>query len=121
MSIIEINGTPMPTPYKYRVLRSDVDSENTTRNAAGFLVRERLRSGVYKLEVVWRVKMPQLTTLTDALNPAKFSVTFFDPTTGTTVTRNMYAGDASSDLLSYIDEDNPDNSFWELACNLIEY
>ena len=121
VSILEIDGVPMPTPHKYRILRSDVDGANTTRNEAGFLLRERLRDGVYKLEVVWRVKMPDLIILTTALNPPKFSAKFFDSTTGTIVTRDMYAGDAASDLLSYIDENNLDDSFWELSRNLVEY
>lgn len=121
MNFLTLDGAPMPKPYKYRVLRSDADGPNTGRNEDGFLVRERLREGIYKLEVVWRVKMPELVTLTNALSPAKISVAFFDPTTNTIVTRNMYAGDASSDLLSYIDENNPNDSFWEFARNLIEY
>jgi hypothetical protein len=121
MNIISADGTPLPTPHKYRVLRADVDGENTTRNEAGFLVRERLRSGVYKLEVVWRVRASELATISSALSPAKVSITFFNPHTGTTLTRDMYAGDESIDILSYIDEDNPDNTLWEVSRNLIQY
>lgn len=123
MNIIEIDSTPMPTPIMggYTVMRSDLDSENTGRSEDGVLMRIRVREGVYKLEVVWRVDISQLSTVTTALSPAKISVKFYDLTTGTFVTKDMYVGDRKALLLNRIDVSAQSGAVCEYACSLIEY
>ena len=120
-AIITIGSTELPAPYKYRVLLQDIDSENTRRTEVGVLNRDRVRAGVYKIEVAWKVTKTQLKTITDAIKPAKFSVTFFDPTTSTKPTRDMYSGDRIGELISLEDPENPNESLWELSTSLIEY
>jgi hypothetical protein len=117
--MIQINGVDLPAPVEYSVSLQDIDSENTRRTETGVLQRDRVRAGVYKIQVKWRVTKTQLKTITDALKPAKFSVMFFDPTTSTNPTRSMYCGDRNADLL--YNEVNPDESLWELSTSLIEY
>jgi hypothetical protein len=117
--MIQINGVDLPAPVEYNVTLQDIDSENTRRTETGVLQRDRVRAGVYKIQVKWRVTKTQLKTITDALKPAKFSATFFDATTSTNPTRDMYCGDRNADLL--YNEVNPDESLWELSTSLIEY
>ena len=119
MALIQINGVDMPPPVEYSVSLQDIDSENTRRTETGVLQRDRVRAGVYKIQVKWLVTKTQLKTITDALKPAKFSVKFFDPTTSTTPTRYMYCGDRNADLV--LNKENPDKSLWELSTSLIEY
>ncbi len=119
MALIQINGVDMPPPVEYSVSLQDIDSENTRRTETGVLQRDRVRAGVYKIEVKWLVTKTQLKTITDALKPAKFSVMFFDPTTSTNPTRSMYCGDRNADLV--LNKENPDKSLWELSTSLIEY
>jgi len=118
--MIQINGVVLPAPVEYSVSLQDIDSENTRRTETGMLQRDRVRAGVYKIQIKWRVTKTQLKTITDALKPAKFSVTFFDPTTSTTPTRYMYCGDRDADLVHY-KATVPDDSLWELSTSLIEY
>ena len=119
MALIQINGVNLPPPVEYSVELYDIDSENTKRTETGVLQRDRVRAGVYKIQVKWKVTKAQLKTITDALKPAKFSVTFFDPTTSTNPTRFMYCGDRNADLV--LNKENPDKSLWELSTSLIEY
>ncbi len=120
MSIIRVNGIDLPGPTKYNVSLQDIDSSNTGRTETGILIRDRIRQGVYKITVTWLVKHSQLRIITDAISPAKFLVSFFDPTTGTTPTRDMYCGDRNGELKHY-DVNNPPNSLWEISTSLIEY
>lgn len=120
MAIIVINGVDMPSPSQYSVSLQDIDSENTQRTETGVLQRDRVRGGVYKITVAWQVEHSVLRTITNAISSAKFSVTFFDPTTGSYPTRSMYCGDRDGKLILY-KADNPSDSLWELSTSLIEY
>lgn len=83
-------------------------------------MRDRIRAGVYKISVTWLVEHQQLKVITDAIAPEKFSVTFFDPTTNTNKTCEMYCGDRNGDLKFYNNK-NPSKSLWEISTSLIEY
>lgn len=120
MAIIKIGGVDMPSPTKYNVSLQDIDSENTTRTETGDLVRDRIRAGVYKIGITWMVTHTVLKSITDAIAPEKFNVTFFDPTTGTNPTRDMYCGDRAGELKHYKATD-PSKSLWEISTSLIEY
>jgi hypothetical protein len=120
MAIIKINGIDMPSPTKYGVTLQDIDSANTARTETGLLIRDRIRGGVYKLNVTWLVKHAQLKTITDAISSDKFQVTFFDPTANSNKTCDMYCGDRTGEL-QYYKADNPSNSLWEITTSLIEY
>lgn len=119
MALISIGGTPLPDPVEYSVSLQDLDSENTKRTETGLLSRDRVRAGVYKIQVSWKVKKTDLITITTALSPAKVSVTFFDPTNNGNVTKDMYSGDRSGKLV--LMKPNPDDSLWEFSTSLIEY
>ena len=117
MALITIGTTPLPDPAEYSVTLQDIDSENTRRTEAGVLTRDRVRAGVYKIQATWKVNKTDLKKITDAVSPAKFSVTFFDPTTSTNPTRDMYVGDRTARLLHL----ESGQSLWELTLSLIEY
>ncbi len=121
MAIIKIGSTDMPAPTKYTVTLQDIDSENTRRTETGLLQRDRVRAGVYKIQVSWKVTKVQLKQITDALSPAKFSVIFFDPTSSSNKTADMYCGDRTGNLILLKDPNNPNESLWELSTSLIEY
>lgn len=122
MAMITIGSTALPNPTTYKVKRSDLDSEATTRNSEGQLIRDRVREGVYRIDVSWGTltKADYMAVVT-ALSPARFSVAFFDPNSATTKTAYMYASDRDSELVQYTDESYPENSIWSLSCSLIEY
>jgi len=117
MALIKIGSTSLPDPVEYSVTLQDIDSENTRRTEAGVLTRDRVRAGVYKIQATWKVNKTELKTITDAVKPAQFSVTFFDPTTSTNPTRPMYVGDRTANLIHL----ESGQSLWELTLSLIEY
>jgi hypothetical protein len=119
MALISIGSTDLPDPVEYSVTLQDLDSENTKRTETGLLSRDRVRAGVYKIQATWKVKKTDLMTITTALAPAKMSVTFFDPTSSENVTKDMYSGDRSGNLIFMAK--NPDDSLWEFSTALIEY
>lgn len=121
MAMITIGAAALPNPKEYSVSIMDLDSDGSGRSESGYLKRSRLRAGVYKIEATFIVSKTQLKTITDALAPVSFSVTFFDPTTSSDPTKTMYAGDKAGTLQSYTSEASPNESMWELSISLIEY
>lgn len=117
MALITIGSTTLPDPSEYSVSLQDIDSENTRRTEAGVLTRDRVRAGVYKIQATWKVNKTDLKKITDAVSPAKFSVTFFDPTTSSNPTKDMYVGDRMARLIHL----ESGQSLWELTLSLIEY
>ena len=121
MDFITIDSIALPTPFNggYSISRSDLDSENSNRSQSGYLRRQRIRSGIYKLEITWRVKQSELKTITDAIEPTEFSCTFYDGTTNSYKTCTMYASDRSASLV--LRDSTDSNSIWDLTVSLIEY
>ena len=120
MAMITIGTTDLPAPVEYSVTRQDLDSENTGRSETGVLQRVRVRAGIYTVKPTWRVTKTQLKIITDAIAAASFSATFFDPTTSSSPTKTMYAGNRESKLIKFKTGDES-NSLWELSVELIEY
>lgn len=121
MTLISIGGVDLPSPTEYNVSLQDIDSENTKRTETGVLQRDRVRAGVYKIEVAWKITKAQLKIITDALAPAKFSVTFFDPTTSSTSTKDMYCGDRAGKMMNAFNPAVSGENMWEFSTSLIEY
>jgi hypothetical protein len=119
MALLKVNGVELPSPSKYKVKRSDLDSEATMRNSEGYLIRDRVREGVYRIDVSWEaLTHSDYLTVVNALSPAKFTVVFWDPNSATTKTAQMYAGDRDSELILLKDGQK---SIVSLSCALIEY
>ena len=67
MAMLKIGDTDMPEPAKYNVTLQDIDSENTRRTESGVLTRDRVRGGVYKIQVTWNVNDSDLKKITSAI------------------------------------------------------
>ena len=122
MTIIKVNGEALPTPTSdgYSISRSDLDGSSTGRGEDGVMFRDRVREGIYKIELKWQLTMAQLADVVKAITPSSFKVEFFDITTCSYVTRTMYAGDRSGSIVNFIDPDNPNQAVCELSCSFIE-
>lgn len=117
MAIITIDGVSLPDPSSMSIPMADIDSADTTRNELGILQRDRIRQGVYKIELSWNaITDSDVNTILSAITPAKFEVTF--PTTTGNMTKDMYAGDRKLDFVLYRNGNNPR---WNLSFNLVEY
>lgn len=119
MAIITIDGVDLPSPSTLKVSMQDLDSPDTTRNEVGVLQRDRVRGGVYKIELSFNVKRgSDIQIVESAIQNASLEVTFPD-TTGR-ITKTMYAGDRSKEVILY-NNGVVDETRWSLSFNLIEY
>lgn len=118
MAILNIDGVDLPAPSSFKSPDFDLDSDDTNRNEEGVLQRDRVRQGIYKIELEWNgITSAQLATIKSALQPASFEVVF--PSENGYITKTMYAGDRNVEMVKY----NEDYSEirWNLSCNLTEY
>lgn len=119
MSLITIDGVVLPDPSSLSVSTQDLDSPDTTRNELGILQRDRIRGGMYKIELEFNVKKgSEIQEIEATLTKPKFSVTFMD--TEGPITKEMYAGDKSKHMDKYI-EGVPEATRWTMTFNLIEF
>jgi len=118
MSMLTIDGVAIsPDPSVYSLPEHDLDSENSGRNELGVLIRDRLRQGVYKIELEWwAISNAELKVILGAIYKPEFPVTFL--TEDGYVTKTMYAGDRSKSLVRYMGDTN--KMAWNLKFNLIE-
>lgn len=115
---IRIGSYQPPAPTSYEVQRADLDSENTSRNEAGYMNRDRIRSGVYKIVAKWRLTASQLAPFVTAISGVSFSVRFLDLTTASYVTRSMYVGDRSASVV--VGDNSASEMLVDFAVNFIE-
>lgn len=116
--MITIDGVDLPTPSKFKITRADLDSGDTHRNELGYLQRDRVRQGLYKLELEFIGTSPEIHTIESAISPVAVNVTF--PTPTGRITRRMYAGDRNGPEMVKNDKVT-DKIYWRLSFNLIEY
>lgn len=119
MNVITIDGVNIPHPSSLKVSMQDLDSPDTTRNEVGVLQRDRVRSNVYKIELAFTtIKGSDVQLIESSILNSKLTVTF--PDTSGRITRQMYVGDRSKEVVLYNDGD-PNRMRWNLNFNLIEY
>jgi len=121
MAMITIGGTALPNPVSFAPAQGDIDSENSKRSDSGVLKRERIRAAVKRFEAEWVVTLAQYQQIVNAVSPASFSCTFFDPASGGTVTKTMYAGEPQGQCKWYPSQAKASESLWSLKIPFIEY
>lgn len=117
MALITIGAVELPNPYDYAVTRKDADSEQYL-DETGVVHRELVRAGIYEIKASFQVGKTVLKTITDAVAPASFSCTFFDPNTVAYPTVTMRCGDRSALL---IDLKAETDSEWDITIALTQY
>lgn len=116
MELVKFGSYVPPTPTQYDLNIADIDSEDSGRGETGYMSRERVREGMYKLSLAFtNITSSEVLEIKNAISPAEFSVTLFD---GSHVTVQMMSGDRTLKLKS-IDEES--NCFWDMSFNLIEF
>jgi len=118
MAMITIDGVDLPSPSVFKLPRYDLDSQDTNRNELGVLQRDRIRQGIYKIELEWNgINSEQLHTVNTAIEPASLQVTF--PSQTGMITKQMYAGDRNVEMIRYNEDYN--KIMWKISFNLVEY
>lgn len=115
MSQFLINGVAIAAPKNFKVNIFDLDSEKSTRNAKGYMLRDRIRV-TRKIECEWGpLTSAEIKNILVAVSPTGVPVTFPDPLTGGQNTLNMYAGDRSAPIYDFTTD------MWQgLSFNLTE-
>lgn len=109
----------MPHPASMSVTVQDLDSPDSARNELGFLQRDRIRAGVYKISLSFNNRYgPDVATVEEAISAASFEVTF--PDSSGMVTKTMYVGDRTKDMVLFREGDFS-QMVWTLSFDLIEY
>lgn len=97
-ALITVNNVEWPEPSDYSANTSTlVDS---ARNVKGYVVGSVIRSGVSKIEVKWRYLTAQQWASVIGPFDANFycSVRFFDQTSASYVTKQMYVSDRKAGM-----------------------
>lgn len=116
MELVSFGNYTPPTPTKYSLEMQDIDSEDTGRGETGYMTRERVREGIYKLSLGFtNITSDDVLLMKEALSPASISVVLFD---GDTVNADMYVGNRSLVLKSV---DDNGNCYWDMSFSLTEY
>ena len=116
MELVSFGGYTPPTPTKYSLDIQDIDSEDTGRGETGYMTRERVREGIYKLSLGFtNITSDDVLQIKDAISPATIKVILFD---GDNVNADMYVGNRSLVLKSV---DDVGNCYWDMSFSLTEY
>lgn len=101
-SLVTVAGVAFPEPSEYNANTSTlVDS---ARNVEGYMIGSVIRDDVAKIELKWKYLTVQqwadINRLFKQSAGGKFinSVTFFDQSAGSCITRQMYVGDRKAPM-----------------------
>lgn len=103
---ITIGGVAMPEPKLngLKISRNKIWSKNAGRGADGTMTGDIIALK-WKLEIEFLpLTDAQMATVEAAVEPAFFNVTFRSPKTGKNITANMYAGDLTCPVYTYVGE-----------------
>lgn len=116
MQLVKFGAYAPPSPTGYSLDIQDIDSEDTGRGETGYLTRERVREGIYKLSLEFtNLSSDDVLAIKQAISPETIATELFD---GEVVTAQMYVGNRSLTLKSV---DDQSNCFWDMKFNLTEY
>ena len=97
-ALVTIAGYDLPEPSTYSANTATlVDS---ARNVQGVVIGSVIRNDVAKVELSWRyLTVEQWARILSLFNRGFYNeVTFFNQSTGTYTTRNMYVGDRQASI-----------------------
>lgn len=115
MELIRIGAFTPACPSKFSVELSDMDGENSNRSETGFMNRDRVRAGIYKLNLGWtNLTSEETNALLHSVSPESVKILFYF---GGMVSAEMYVGNRSIDLKS---NNGDGNHYWDVSFNLTE-
>lgn len=115
MAIVKFGNFTPASPDKYEVELSDMDGENAGRSETGFMNRDRVRAGIFKLSLGWsNLNMEEVTTLLDAVSPESVPTSFFF---GQTIDIEAYAGNRK---ISLKHKEADGSAYWDVSFNMTE-
>jgi hypothetical protein len=118
-------GFDVPTPSEY--IGNTATVVDSARNTDGYMIGTVIRSGVAKIQLTWNyISVEDWAEMLQQFEPAYGGafvrdVTFFNQTSGTLETRQMYVGDRTSNgmFLLYDEETAPTINQIGLPCGYL--
>lgn len=123
-SILMINGVEAPTPADFLPTYSDQDSENSKRSETAVLTREIVRTNLRSHSFRWKLQTPDMRKLLNMVLPARLTVRFFDlyaPADSPYTEFIGYASPTRTVKLLKWEPNAPEQSWWEIQLDFIEY
>lgn len=118
MAMVNVGGVDLPAPSTFKIPQFDLDSADTNRNELGIMQRDRVRQGIYKLELEFKgIDSSDLHKINMAIEPSKLNTTFLSPRGF--ITKSMYVGDRNVEMVKYDKDYNKIR--WDISFNLTEY
>ena len=120
MSLLKINGKPLPDPIVIQPGISDLDSEDGSgRNQAGTMFRDRV-ARKHPVHVEWGVLSKEdMAELLELMSPVSFELTYPDPEAGALKTITAYVGDRVPAICQVISD--TDWNWNGLAVDFVEF
>ena len=116
MNLVSFGGYTPPTPTQYELELEDIDSADSGRGETGYMTRERVREGIYKLKVGFtNITSDEVLAIKNAISPAEVNVSLFD---GETVSAKMSVGKRTVTLKAV---DDTSACFWDMSFNMTEF
>lgn len=123
-SILQIDGVEAPTPYDFAPTYSDYDSEGSSRSETAVLNREIVRTNLQSHAFYWRLQTPDMRKLLQMVKPPSLTVRYFDLYADAATQYTEFTGYASptrSISLVKWEPTDPEQSWWEIKLEFIEY
>ncbi|MGN0648441.1 MAG: hypothetical protein ACI4J3_07420 [Oscillospiraceae bacterium] len=118
MDFIKINGVTLPVPTTCSISEYDIDSASTGRGESAYMMRERIRGNVCKIDLAWNGASPaDAKAIRAAIADAFFEVTVWF--LGEERTMTMYAGDRSY-TPHFTDHNGEKLERWDISFSLTE-
>lgn len=123
-SIFMIDGVEAPTPSNFNPVYSDYDSSNAGRSETMVMNRDVVRTNLKSPKYEWKLKTPDMRKLLKMVQPEKITVRVFDlyADVATPYTEyECYCSPTRNITLLKWDPVNPEESWWQVQLEFIEY
>ena len=118
MDFIKINGVALPTPTTCSISEYDIDSASSGRGESAYMLRERIRENVCKIDLAWNGASPEdAKAIRVAIADAYFEVSVWF--LGEERTMTMYAGDRSY-TPHFTDNNGEKLERWDISFSLTQ-
>ena len=112
----KVDGTDCPTPSEFIWSRQQVSAADSGRTSDGLMHVNRVAMKD-KIQLSWNALKPdKAATILQLFENEYFNVTYRDPRTNTTVTKQFYRGDATANTYWWAN----DGLFEKISFNIIE-
>jgi len=123
MALITIDNIEMPDPQKYSFPMQDMVSGDSSYNENGVAVRNRIRQGMFSIDLSWTATGENAEIILSAIEPDRVQVHYFDPRVNDYRNADMFVGDRSCELVKLTSTAGAvaKQNLWTISFTLTQY